>query len=373
MIRKILIIISLFSLFACNVQQTIEPKSREKVLLIGNNGIINVAGKSEDSVLLSWTKATYGVSSNGELEYLVYFNKEQVDLSVSSVESKATQYSQYTANIDSIKVKGLESDTLYYFYLVVKNIKSEKVLYQQVSATTDKGTSSPTPETELEPYYSSATGLTGDALKAELNKIISGHTVLSYRDTREALLETDEDPNNPNNFILIYTGESLSKTVSRDLWNREHVWAKSHGDFGNDNGPGTDLHHLRAANPSANSSRGNKDFDEGGQEYKTSGNYSDSDSWEPRDEVKGDIARMIFYMATRYEGNDSYVDLEVTKGVETSPNKEPLHGNLSVLKEWNNSDPVSDMERARNDEIYNNWQHNRNPFIDHPEWVEAIW
>lgn len=233
----------------------------------------------------------------------------------------------------------------------------------------------PTPtDPETEKYYSSANGLTGNSLKAELNRIIKKHKTFSYSDAWKALIETDEDPNNPSNFILIYTGRSIPKTSTYPLWNREHVWAKSHGNFGTSNGPGTDLHHLRPADVSVNSTRGNKDFDIGGMEDKeAAGNFTDNDSWEPRDEVKGDIARMIFYMAVRYEGNDGYVDLEITEGVNSSPNKEPLHGNLSVLKSWNELDPVSDMEKARNDEIYINWQGNRNPFIDHPEWVNLIW
>lgn len=229
-------------------------------------------------------------------------------------------------------------------------------------------------EPVLEPYYASTEGLSGNSLKSALNNIIKGHTVFSYSNAWTALRETDDDPNNSNNFILLYTGRSLPKTEAYPSWNREHVWAKSHGDFGTANGPGTDLHHLRPADVSVNGDRSNKDFDLGGIEHTEAiGNYTDSDSWEPRDEVKGDVARMIFYMAVRYEVTDSYVDLEVVEGVNTGINGEPEHGNLSILKQWNDMDPVSDFERNRNDIIYNNWQRNRNPFIDHPEWVEVIW
>ena len=42
------------------------------------------------------------------------------------------------------------------------------------------------------------------------------------------------------------------------------------------------------------------------------------------------------------------------------------------IRAWHAGDPVDDLEKQRNDEIYNNWQHNRNPFIDHPEWVDQI-
>jgi endonuclease I len=97
-------------------------------------------------------------------------------------------------------------------------------------------------------YYSTASGLTGSALKTALHNIIDNHTELSYTAVTNALRVTDEDPNNPNNVILIYTGWSYPKTAFGNLynnWNREHVWAKSHGDFGDNPPEGTDLHHLR--------------------------------------------------------------------------------------------------------------------------------
>ncbi|CUB08350.1 Extracellular ribonuclease precursor [Bacillus cereus] len=175
--------------------------------------------------------------------------------------------------------------------------------------------------------------------------------------------------------ILLYTGRSQGKLTNGsgvDNWNREHVWAKSHGDFGTTAGPGTDLHHLRATDVSVNSSRGNLDFDNGGVNHSeaTECKY-DSDSWEPRDSVKGDIARMLFYMAVRYEGDNGEVDLELNEKVNN--NKDPYMGKLSVLLKWNEQDPVDDLERKRNEVIFTKYQHNRNPFIDHPEWVNKIW
>jgi len=224
-------------------------------------------------------------------------------------------------------------------------------------------------------YYDSAEGLTGDGLKSELNDIISVGDQLSYDEVWAGLQASDEDPANPSNVILLYSGESRSKSLNGgDVgdWNREHVWAKSHGDFGTATGPGTDLHHLRPTDVQVNSIRGNKDFDNGGSEVSGApGNFTDTDSFEPRDEVKGDVARMILYMAVRYEGEDSFADLEPNDSVNNG--SAPLHGKLSVLLDWNDADPVSTFEANRNDVIYEQFQHNRNPFIDHPEWADAIW
>lgn len=80
---------------------------------------------------------------------------------------------------------------------------------------------------------------------------------------------------------------------------------------------------------------------------------------------------MLFYMAVRYEGDSGEVNLELNNQVNNGT--APYHCKLAVLLEWNEQDPVDAFERNRNEVIYNEYQHNRNPFIDHPEWASAIW
>jgi endonuclease I len=224
-------------------------------------------------------------------------------------------------------------------------------------------------------YYKNAIGKTGTSLKSSLHTIISSQTKISYDAVWNALKVTDQDPSNSNNVILLYSGTSRAKSLNGGAvgdWNREHVWAKSHGDFGTATGPGTDLHHLRPADVQVNSTRGDKDFDDGGSAVSgATGSYTDSDSFEPRDADKGDVARMILYMAVRYDGGDGFADLEPNDKV--SNGSAPYIGKLSVLKQWNDEDPPSSFEENRNNVIYSTYQHNRNPFIDHPEWVDAIW
>ncbi|MET8470615.1 endonuclease [Streptomyces sp. NPDC006422] len=224
-------------------------------------------------------------------------------------------------------------------------------------------------------YYQDAEGKTGTELKSALHTIISDQTKLSYDAVWDALKTTDQDPANSSNVILLYSGVSRAKSANggdSGDWNREHVWAKSHGDFGTATGPGTDLHHLRPEDVTVNSIRGNKDFDEGGSAVDNGGgSLTDDDSFEPRDAVKGDVARMILYMAVRYEGDDSFADLEPNDQVDNG--SAPNIGKLSVLKKWSAEDPPDSFEQNRNEVIYDTYQHNRNPFIDHPEWVESIW
>jgi hypothetical protein len=90
--------------------------------------------------------------------------------------------------------------------------------------------------------------------------------------------------------------------------------------------------------------------------------------FEPIDEYKGDLARTYFYMSTRYYSEDA--------GWSTSDatNKSNiLPWQMNVLLQWNQQDPVSAKEIARNDSVYYKFQNNRNPFIDHPEWADSIW
>lgn len=222
-------------------------------------------------------------------------------------------------------------------------------------------------------YYKDAIGKEGQALKNALHEIIDDHIQLSYDQAWEALRETDEDPNNRNNVILFYSGVSRSKTANGGnvgQWNREHTWAKSHGNFGTSKGPGTDVHHLRPTDVQVNSTRGNLDFDNGGGSIKNCEECKRaSNSFEPPNRVKGDVARILFYMATRYEQGDK-VDLELNEKLGNG--SAPYHGKLSTLLKWHEQDPVDDFERNRNN-VIQKWQGNRNPYIDHPEWVNIIW
>ncbi|MFF4402220.1 endonuclease I family protein [Streptomyces sp. NPDC001480] len=224
-------------------------------------------------------------------------------------------------------------------------------------------------------YYKNAIGKTGTGLKSSLHTIISSQSKLSYSQLWDALKVTDQDPNNSGNVILLYSGISRSKSLNGGAtgdWNREHVWAISHGDLTTSTGPGTDLHHIRPEDVAVNGKRANLDFDEGGSTFTNSGgSKADSDSFEPRDAVKGDVARMILYMAVRYEGDDGFANLEPDDKVNNGSN--PYIGKLSILKKWNDEDPPDAFEEHRNQVIYDSYQHNRNPFIDHPEWVDAIW
>lgn len=226
------------------------------------------------------------------------------------------------------------------------------------SSTCSKPTLSPFDDST---YYSSADRLSGEALKAELNSIIGSHISYSYTPcTWDILKEADEDPDNSDNVIGIYTRRSIPKSNqdaggnTPDYWNREHIWSKSHGFPNISQDAYTDAHHLRACDKSVNNDRSDHDFAYGGEpDDECTDCREGNGTWEAPDEVKGDVARIMFYMATRYEGNDSSgtPDLELVD--ELTDSGEALFGDLCDLVNWHLDDPVSQEEMTRNNVIYN--------------------
>ena len=227
-------------------------------------------------------------------------------------------------------------------------------------------------------YYATATGA-GATLKSQLHDIIDGHTFVSYDAARSALQVTDRDPADPGRMLLVYSRQSLDVASinpggsipgwdSGGSWDREHTWPRSRGvgSSGNDN---SDLHQLRPSNPSVNSSRGNKNFG-GAFGAQPFGAVAGTGFWYPGDADAGMIARQQFYMAVRYDGSDgSTTDLELAPGDTSLSNR---LGDLNALVEWHYAAAPDDFERRRNQVVYDAYQGNRNPFVDHPEWAWSV-
>jgi predicted extracellular nuclease/endonuclease I len=233
-------------------------------------------------------------------------------------------------------------------------------------------------------YYAEALAADSAELRSKVNTIITtNHIKLSYGEVWSVLTFSDEDPANTDNIITIYKGESLPKfsngsgnqSSDPDAWNREHVWSKSHGFPDQGQFGYTDAHHLRPSDASMNSTRSNYDFEAGGipvDEAPLNSIDSANRTFEPRDEVKGDVARMMFYMDVRYAGasGDNTPNLMLVDNIGTATGT-PLFGKLCTLYDWHLIDAVSASETQRNDVVFE-YQGNRNPFIDYPEWVDAI-
>ncbi|MCX6269266.1 MAG: endonuclease [Bacteroidetes bacterium] len=248
-------------------------------------------------------------------------------------------------------------------------------------------------------YYNLATGQNGEALQIALYNIIKDHVVVNYTPgVWDAFYSTDPKPNGkvwdmysdvpggtpPYEYTF---GMNQCGTggggVEGDCYSREHSFPKSWFD---DTSPmNTDLFHIFPTDQYVNNMHSNYPFAVVETVTKVSQNgckkgicgtigYSGI-VFEPIDEYKGDFARAYFYMATRYENVistwysfDIYADA-VLNGT-SYPAFETWY--LNMLITWHNQDPVSAKELARNDSVYE-IQHNRNPFIDHPEYVDSVW
>jgi endonuclease I len=263
-------------------------------------------------------------------------------------------------------------------------------------------------------YYASVVTSTPAQLRATLHAVIDDHTRFPYTatatDTWNILEAGQQDPSNANSIVDIYKNASYAKIGGGvGAYNREHSWPKSYGfpNDGSDNYPYTDCFHLKLCDAAYNTARNNRVYAQStaaGTEYTTNltngtgggsgaypGNSNWADSvttngrWQVWNDRRGDCARAIFYMDVRYEGGthgvtnvvEPQLSLTDTLSLITASNtgsniNTAYMGMLATLLQWHAADPVDARERAFNDLVYS-YQGNRNPFIDHPEWVACLY
>ena len=267
-------------------------------------------------------------------------------------------------------------------------------------------------------YYSTVDTSSPTTLRATLHAVIDDHVRFPYSststDTWDILNDADENPADPSTVLDLYKNATFADGCSSGCaWNREHTWAKSYG-FQTESGsaatPYTDCHHLRATDAGYNSARSNLPHGEctsGCSDYPTDVNAGFGGSgqpnrgtggsvscttptagevWEVWDHRKGDVARSILYMDVRYEGGTGPLgaepdlvasdDLSLMYAETTSCGDGYMpvayHGMLTTLLAWHEADPPDADEVRRNDQVWC-YQQNRNPFVDHPEWVDCLY
>lgn len=275
-------------------------------------------------------------------------------------------------------------------------------------------------DSEVIAYYQGIETKSGDDLLASLNQIIDDHNEYDYEsDTHRTIykiidrnwtlspLSESELANysytNDNPYIRklyadynddVATADRFKNDgASRVSFDKEHIWAQSLGGFGRTGGAGSDFHSLWPSDVKGNQqAHSNYNFatpatsvtnvnNDKGTSVGRNGYIAGSNEkvFEPLDEYKGDIARAMFYMPARYY---SYVDvlhpkLSLVNGspaaLTASPTQAGLAGDLATLLSWHRLDPVDFYEVNRNNLIYQNYQGNRNPFIDYPDLAEIAY
>lgn len=246
-------------------------------------------------------------------------------------------------------------------------------------------------------YYDAVDVTNIPALRATLHDLIDGHTRFPYTssltDTWDILEDADEYPAGSSTILDLYQNRIFDKFGGgTGPYNREHSWPNSYGFSSSGDTPYTDCHHLFLCDVSYNGYRGNLPFDDcasgctsyvpdyndgagGAGMPNLAGTSAGVDIWETWDGRKGDVARAMFYMDVRYEGDVSgEPDLVLTDNaalIQTTDSSPAYMGLLSTLLEWHEADPVDAKEMRHNDRVFA-YQGNRNPFVDHPEWVTGV-
>ena len=243
-------------------------------------------------------------------------------------------------------------------------------------------------------YYATAHGKSGQALKTAMFNIIKITKTPGYDALIDAYRKTDT---RPDGFVRDWYSNATSYVHDRDkagsysaegdCYNREHLVPQSW--FSKGSPMRADAHHVVPTDGYVNNRRSSYPLGEVTTnpqdiEYQSANGYSKLGSakaglgysgkvFEPNDEVKGDIARAYFYMATCYEDKISNWNSGLADYV-FSGNRYPglTQWVIDMMIRWSRLDPVDDVERARNDSVQS-WQDNRNPFIDYPGLEDYIW
>ena len=249
----------------------------------------------------------------------------------------------------------------------------------------------------IDSYRASDYSSASEALRLALHERIENHDRLPYTDndstdTWDVLEVAQRVEQSPGKVLDIYRDSTYEiKTEDRE-YNREHSWPKSYGfpHLEAANAAYTDMHALFISDAGYNSSRNNRPYRNCGEDCRekpTAGgdaNRVGVKAWETWSGRRGDVARAIFYMDVRYEGGTHSEtgnwepDLVVTDNLtqiadsSTGANEAKAYMGLRhVLLEWHQEDPVDEREQRHNETVAE-FQNNRNPFVDHPEWVECV-
>ncbi len=308
--------------------------------------------------------SSHVVASRGDTVALIFHNMgpDAVPISLVTAPSNTAQF----INVPSVILPGA-TDTAWMVRRPVHNIAHQfpvwiltrrhgilSVMHQFQGVYADSA------------YYKPTRNLWDGALKAKLKQIITAnHTVLSYSAARDKMFMIIDNwrvngrGSSVNKVECVYTGRVVTGYSSRyDVqnqgFNTEHTFPQSK--FGGGEPMRSDLFHLFPTDANANSARSNLPFGEvTTPTWSVGGSKKDYNRFEPRDAQKGPAARALFYFVVRYRDYSGFV----------APQE-------ATLRAWHKAFPPTAVEKRRNNDIYA-IQHNRNPFIDHPEFVDRIY
>lgn len=242
---------------------------------------------------------------------------------------------------------------------------------------------------DLKKYYAKANGKKAADLKTALHSVIAKHTNIGYDGLLEAYHDTDKRADgylrdwysNATRYVIGGPAENHSYKGEGDGYNREHLVPQSW--FGSGEMK-SDLFQVVPSDGYVNNRRGNYPFGENrGETYTSANGYSkvgactvsgySGQCFEPNDEIKGDIARIYFYVLACYENlHPNWTGGSASQFFDGKKYPGLKDWALKMLLRWAKQDPVDQVEKARNDSAYTK-QENRNPFVDYPSLCEYVW
>lgn len=236
-------------------------------------------------------------------------------------------------------------------------------------------------------YYQNANGKKGAALKTALSQIIGNPDVVSYDGLIEAYHKTDTRADGKlrdwySNATNYTWSDRNGNSKEGAGWNREHSVPQSW--FSKSKPMVSDIVHVLPTDCYVNNRRSSYPFGEvGNTTYQSANGYSKLGTcktsgysgtvFEPNDEIKGDIARIYFYMVTCYEDRfTSWTAGSATQVFSTDRYQGLKTWCMDMMVRWSKQDPVDELEIARNNAVQE-VQGNRNPFVDYPGLEDYVW
>lgn len=300
---------------------------------------------------------TYSHQNAQKAFYIINESNQVQNISISH------QVTDFSVNPTNVLIQPHDSSQVFINFQAVHNIDYQDVLFFKNSLSqTESVLLVKANNRYIGNAYQSTNNLWDTSLKSALFNLINNHTSLGYDGARQAMFSSID---NVNGWVeCVYTGQLVQTNgipdVNTQHMNTEHTWPQS---LGAEGVAKSDLYHLYPTNDTANSIRGNLPFGVvvSGQNWSVGGSkrgYNSSGTlvFEPRDIHKGDVARAMFYFCIRYD----------------NPSAPFFNNQEQVLRTWHNTDTVSLKETNRNNAI-EALQDNRNPFVDHPEFIERIY
>lgn len=298
--------------------------------------------------------------------YLVIENQEDEAVSCRlRIPPVYASYFPYSSSVLNLNIPAQSSDSFQIDMFSEHNLDFDSYLFVEVNDEYAVPVEVNAQLRYSDSYYSSSFNKREESLKQSLKSLISGHTSLGYNSARDAMyMNIDNKKNNgqgavQNTLECPYTGRQAVGYSNRQdaqsnySFNTEHTYPQ--GLFSRNEPMKSDMFHLYPTDQNSNSQRGNLPFGVvSSASWSEGGSKKGNGVFEPRDVHKGAVARAMMYFVIRYTDYSNF-----------------FRGQESILRQWNTNFSPTNAERRRNDDI-ENYQGNRNPFIDYPQFADRI-